>query len=101
MKLHLKFTTGGGAWDDSEPCVQKWLVEEIQKERERDESVMFGMQVNVEAIYYGDTWVSDVEMSPHCEGLKVQFVPHKGSARLTQPNRNFTVPIGWKPFSLF
>lgn len=101
LKLHLKFTAGPGAWDEGQPCVEKWLVEQMGEDKAKEEALTFGMQMNAEAIYYGDTWVSDVDMSPHCEGLKMQFAPNQGSGRLTHPNRNFSVPIGWKPFTLF
>jgi len=93
VKLHLKFT--------SEPLVEKWLVEEMGKDKMKDGSLSFGMQVKVEAIYYGETWVADVLMSPHCEDLKVQFLAGKNSGRLGNPNRRFTIPIHWKPFSFF
>ncbi|KAI9076410.1 hypothetical protein K1719_028646 [Acacia pycnantha] len=101
VKLHLKLTTSGGAWDENGPRVESWLVEQIGRDREKDGAVKFGMQMRVEAVYYGETWVADVEMSPHCEGLRVQFLAKKGSGRLTQTDRNFSVPIGWKPSSLF
>ncbi|MED6124460.1 hypothetical protein PIB30_059065 [Stylosanthes scabra] len=58
--------------------------------------------VKVEAIYYGEIWVSDVVMSPHCEGLKIQFLHDKDySGRLTNPNRNCTVLMQWKQMSFF
>ncbi|KAJ1376687.1 hypothetical protein SESBI_49669 [Sesbania bispinosa] len=102
VKLHLKFTTTGRGWeDDDQPFVENRLVEEIGKDRVKDGSLSFGMQMKVEAIYYGETWVSDVVMNPHCENLTVQFVPNKNSGRLVDPNRNFSVPIQWKLFSFF
>ncbi|KAK7284788.1 hypothetical protein RJT34_19541 [Clitoria ternatea] len=97
VKLHLKFTTRGeGMENDDQP-----LVEEMKKDKKKDGSLSFGMKVKVEAIYYGETWVSDVIMSPHCEDLKVQFVANMDSGKLAMPNRNFSVPVQWKPFSFF
>lgn len=102
VKLHLKFTTNAGTGlDDDQPFVKNQLVEEIGRDRAKYGSLSFGIQMKVQAIYYGETWVSDVVMSPHCEDLMVQFLPDKGSARLVNPNRNFSVPIEWKPFSFF
>ncbi|KAL1338309.1 hypothetical protein HN51_032981 [Arachis hypogaea] len=78
------------------------LVEEIEKDRVKDGSLNFGMQIKVEAIYYGEIWVSDVEMSPRCEDLKIQFRNEKDySGRLANPNRNCTVPMQWKQMSFF
>lgn len=99
VKLHLKFTTTG--LEDNQLFVENRLVEEIVKDRDKDGSLSCGMQMKVEAIYYGETWVSDVVMTPHCEDLRVQFLPSKDSGRLTKPNRNFSVPIEWKPYSFF
>ncbi|WVZ05384.1 hypothetical protein V8G54_018734 [Vigna mungo] len=101
LKLHLKFVTGEIGSENSEPFVEKGLVEEMGKDKMKDGSLSFGMQVKVEAIYYGETWVADVLMSPHCEDLKVQFLQYKNSGRLANPNRRFTIPIHWKPFSFF
>ncbi|KAK7244822.1 hypothetical protein RIF29_39649 [Crotalaria pallida] len=99
VKLHLNFTTTG--WEDKQLLVDNQLVEEIGKDRDKDGSLSFGMQMKVQAIYYGETWVSDVLMTPHCEDLKVLLLPGKDSGRLANPNRNFSVPIQWKPFSFF
>nr|KYP48561.1 hypothetical protein KK1_029712 [Cajanus cajan] len=96
VKLHLKFTAGGAGFEDNDP-----LVEEMGKDRAKDGTLNFGMEMKVQAIYYGETWVSDVEMNPHCEDLTVQFLPDKDSGRLANPNRNFSVPLHWKPFSFF
>jgi len=101
VKLHLKFTAGGIGSENSEPFVENRLVEEMAKDKVKDGSLSFGIQVKVEAIYYGETWVADVVMSPHCEDLKVQFLHDKDSGRLANPNRNFSIPIHWKPFSFF
>lgn len=101
LKLHLKFVTGEIGSENSEPFVEKGLVEEMGKDKMKDGSLSFGMQVKVEAIYYGETWVADVLMSPHCEDLKVEFLQYKNSGRLANPNRRFTIPIHWKPFSFF
>ncbi|CAJ1883118.1 unnamed protein product [Sphenostylis stenocarpa] len=98
VKLHLKFTTGG---ENNETFVENWLAEEMGKDKVKDGSISFGMRVRVEAIYYGETWVSDVVMSPHCEDLTVTFLRDNDSGRLANPNRNFTIPIKWKPFSFF
>ncbi|KAK7378852.1 hypothetical protein VNO80_04300 [Phaseolus coccineus] len=101
VKLHLKFTNGGIGWENNEPFVENRLVEEMGKDKVKYGSLSFGIQVKVEAIYYGETWVADVLMNPHCEDLKVQFLREKDSGRLANPNRNFSIPIHWKPFSFF
>jgi hypothetical protein len=106
MKLHLKFKTMETAqWenDQDQPFVESKLVEEIGKDRYKNNgSLSFGMQMKVKAIYYGETWVSDVVMTPYCEDLMVQFLPNKeSSGRLVDPNRNFSVPIQWKPLPFF
>ncbi|KAK7337306.1 hypothetical protein VNO77_17872 [Canavalia gladiata] len=102
VKLHLKFTASDAKWDDNGTFLEKYgLVEEMGKDKAKDGSLNFGMQMNVEAIYYGETWVSDVIMSPHCEDLTIQFLHNNDSGRLANPNRNFSVPIQWKPFSFF
>ncbi|CAL0326712.1 unnamed protein product [Lupinus luteus] len=98
MKLHVNFTTG---LEDYELFVENELVEEIGKDKDKDGSLSFGMKMKIQAIYYGETWVSDVTMTPYCEDLRVQFFTSKDSGRLTNPNRNFSVPIEWKPFSFF
>jgi len=106
VKLHLKFTTMETAhWEDDQeqPFVGSKLVEEIGKDRDKNNgSLSFGIQMKVQAIYYGETWVSDVVMTPYCEDLMVQFLANKDSAgRLVNPNRNFSVPIQWKPLPFF
>ena len=99
VKLHLKFESTG--LEGNQSFVENKLVEEIGNDRVKDGSLNFGMQMKVQAIYYGETWVSDVVMSPHCEDLRVQFLPDKDSGRLANPNRNFSVLIQWKPMSFF
>lgn len=101
VKLHLKFTKGGEGWEDNQPSVENRLVEEMGKDKAKNGALSFGMQMKVQAIYYGETWVSDVVMNPHCEDLRVQFLPHEDSGRMANPNRNFSVPLHWKPFSFF
>lgn len=101
VKLHVKFATSGGAWEGSGRRVERRVAEEIGREREREGAVKFGMEMKVEAVYNVGTWVGDVEMSPYCEGLRVQFLENQGSGRLTLTDRNFSVPIAWKPFSMF
>ncbi|KAK7396756.1 hypothetical protein VNO78_17914 [Psophocarpus tetragonolobus] len=102
VKLHLKFTAGSGTgWENNQPFVENRLVEEMGKDKAKDGSLSFGMQMKVQAIYYGETWVSNVVMNPHCEDLTVQFLPDKDSGRLANPNANFSVPLQWKPFSFF
>ena len=93
VKLHLKFRTTG--------LVEEWLVADIEKDMAEDGDLSFGMKMKAEAVYYGETWISYVEMNPHCEGLKFEFVANKTLGRLINPNRNFSVPIGWKPLTLF
>lgn len=104
VKLHLKFVTvEAGDWEDDQdqPLVENPLVEEIGKDRAKNGSLNFGIQMKVQAIYYGETWVSDVVMTPYCEDLMVQFLPNKDSGRLVNPNRNFSVPIHWKQLPFF
>lgn len=105
IKLHLKFmTTGTAGWeaDQEQPFVENNLVDEIGKDRDRNNGTLsFGIQTKVQAIYYGETWVSDVVMTPYCEDLMVHFFPNKNSGRLVNPNRNFSVPIHWKPLPFF
>ncbi|KAL5060362.1 hypothetical protein RYX36_031966 [Vicia faba] len=105
IKLHLKFMTMETAdWvtDQDQPFVESNLVEEIEKDRAKNNGTLsFGIQMKVQAIYYGATWVSDVVMTPYCEDLMVHFLPHKNSGRLVNPNRNFSVPIHWKPLPFF
>lgn len=102
VKLHLKFTTRGEGWGNNEPLVENWLVEEMGKDKAKDGSLSFGMGMNVQAVYYGEMSVSEVVMNPHCENLTVQFMADdKDSGRLANPNRNFSVPLHWKPFSFF
>ncbi|CAI8614915.1 unnamed protein product [Vicia faba] len=104
-KLHLKFMTMETAdWEanQQQPFVESNLVEEIGKDRAKNNGTLsFGIQMKVQASYYGDyfaeTLISDVVMTPYCDDLVVHFFPRENSGRLVTPNRNFLVPIHWKP----
>ncbi|CAK8544142.1 unnamed protein product [Lathyrus sativus] len=103
IKLHLKFmTTETANWeaDQEQPFVESSLVEEIRKDRDRNNGTLsFGIQMKVQATYsdFDTASVYDVVMTPYCEDLVVHFFPNTNSGRLVDLNKNFSVPIRWKP----